>query len=334
MLIGLFNENKIMESKIYKCHCFSIQKRFISKQLQKLVFLLLFLSFIIINNKKYFFSENKIISVCLCTLGKEENKYVREYINHYLEYGVNKIFIYDNNDINGESFNNVIEDYIQTNYVEILNYRGIKKVQLKAMNHCYNNNFMKYNWLIFYDMDEYIYLNHYYNINQFLNKPIFNKCHYIRLNNVYHTDSNNLYYINKSLSKRFPEIIRNMKKNLIKTILRGNITGIKISNVHWLSKNKKIKACDGFGNIVKKITTYADKVDQKNYYINHYSFKSTEEFISKIIRGSAVYGLKVRMVIKIRFYFNYNKITLDKINLIEKRTRLNLDEYRNKLKDH
>ena len=40
------------------------------------------------------------------------------------------------------------------------------------------------------------------------------------------------------------------------------------------------------------------------------------------------------MVIKIRFYFNYNKITLDKINLIEKRTRLNLDEYRNKLKDH
>ena len=132
------------------------------------------------------------------------------------------------------------------------------------MNHCYKNNFLKYDWIIFYDMDEYIYLKNVFNLKKFLNKPIFNYCDYIRLNNIYHSDNNNLYYINKTLSERFPEIILNMKKYPIKTILKGNITGIKITNVHFLSQNKKIKACNGFGNLVKKINLYADKVDNKN----------------------------------------------------------------------
>ena len=34
---------------------------------------------------------------------------------------------------------------------------------------------------------------------------------------------------------------------------------------------------------------------------------------------------------KINLYFNYNKLTLEKINYIEKECRLNLKEYRIKL---
>ena len=305
----------------------------IKTKTKKYIYIFFFFLFLIIINKNYYFNQKQRIQICLCTLGKEENKYVREFINHYIKYGVDKIFIYDNNDINGESFDIVIDDYIQNKSVEVLNYRGINKVQLKTMNHCYKNNFLKYDWIIFYDMDEFIYLKNVFNLKKFLNKPIFNYCDYIRLNNIYHSDNNNLYYINKTLSERFPEIILNMKKYPIKTILKGNITGIKITNVHFLSQNKKIKACNGFGNLVKKINLYADKVDNKNNYINHYCFKSTEEFISKIKRGSAVYGLKKRMLIKIKFYFAFNKITLKKINYIEKSTGINLDIYRNKLKE-
>ena len=37
---------------------------------------------------------NKIknTKVCLCTNGKKENLYVREYVQHYINYGVDKIF--------------------------------------------------------------------------------------------------------------------------------------------------------------------------------------------------------------------------------------------------
>ena len=42
------------------------------------------------NIKTKLFKESK---VCICTLGKRENLYIREYIEHYLNYGVYKINI-------------------------------------------------------------------------------------------------------------------------------------------------------------------------------------------------------------------------------------------------
>ena len=50
--------------------------------------------------------------MCICTLGKKENKYIREYIGHYKALGVDKIFLYDNNDIDDEKFEDVLSDYV------------------------------------------------------------------------------------------------------------------------------------------------------------------------------------------------------------------------------
>ena len=96
--------------------------------------------------------------VCLCTVGKEENKYIREYVEHYFKYGVDKIFLYDNNDINGEKFEDVISDYINADFVEIFNWRGKIKALYSIMNDCYKKNFLIYDWLIFYELDEFIHL--------------------------------------------------------------------------------------------------------------------------------------------------------------------------------
>ena len=41
------------------------------------------------------------IKACICTLGKKENRYIREYVSYYEKYGIDKIYLYDNNDING-----------------------------------------------------------------------------------------------------------------------------------------------------------------------------------------------------------------------------------------
>ena len=94
-----------------------------------------------LNNKSkshlLFYKKKK---VCLCTLGKEENKYVREFIEHYKKYGIDKIIIYDNNDLNGEKFETVLSDYIGNKYVEIKNFRGKLTIQLKVLNDCYKNN--------------------------------------------------------------------------------------------------------------------------------------------------------------------------------------------------
>ena len=73
--------------------------------------------YIYINNIKSDF--NVEFRVCLCTLGKQENRYIREFVKHYENYGVDKIYLYDNNDIKGEKFEEVINDYIEKGIVEI-----------------------------------------------------------------------------------------------------------------------------------------------------------------------------------------------------------------------
>ena len=75
---------------------------------------------------------------------------------------------------------------------------------MKAFNHCYKQNQIKYDWFIFYDLDEFIHLNHYANIKNYLNQNHFAKCNIIYLNHIIHTDNNQLNYRNKSLFERFP----------------------------------------------------------------------------------------------------------------------------------
>ena len=97
--------------------------------LKRFIFFILII-FIIIN---IIDERNKLknYKICLCTNGKKENLYVREYVEHYISYGVDKIFIYDNNEENGERFQEVINDYINKGYVEIINYRGLFPHKLK-----------------------------------------------------------------------------------------------------------------------------------------------------------------------------------------------------------
>ena len=265
----------------------------------------------------------KKIKVCLCTLGKEENKYIIEFLDYYNNYGINKIFLYDNNNINGENFDIILRDYIKKKFVNIINFRGIKKPQLKMLNDCYKNNFKKYDWFLFFDIDEFIVLKRYNNIKSFLINTKFNKCKIIHLNRAFHTDNNQIYYKNLSLFKRFPNAVYNVKT--VKPIIRGHIPNLKITNQH--TGTSKYIACNGFGKKFNK-----KKVDFKYNYIKHFFSKSTEEFIDKINKGTIFRLANNKSKLdKIKYYFRINKITLKKINYIENGTGLNLDIIKNKL---
>ena len=75
--------------------------------------------------KKEMIQHNKnIINVCLYVIGKGEKLYVKEYINYYEKLGYNHIFLYDNNDINGEVYEDIIQDELKKGFVSIINYRG------------------------------------------------------------------------------------------------------------------------------------------------------------------------------------------------------------------
>ena len=300
--------------------------------LQTILILKFIFLFLLINsfNLNYNYNNSK---VCLCTLGKNENLYAKEFVEHYWKYGVDKIIIYDNNDINGENFNDVIFDYIKKKFVEIINYRGKKKIQMKILKDCYINNNKYYNWLIFYDMDEFIYLKNYSNIKKFLNEKKFNSCKIIHLNWVIHSDNNQLYYVNKTLKERFPKVKYIYKKLAVKSILRGNIKNIKIRNNHII--NKRYETCNGFGQKMYLKKNYIIHPDYKYYYIDHYYYKSVEEFINKIYRGSCFYGdinlIKLRRIVS---FFRYNSISSEKIKIFKNKTNLNLTKIKKYIKKY
>ena len=266
------------------------------------------------------------MKICICTIGKQENKYILEYIEYYKNFGVDKIYLYDNNNINGEYFNNIAFDYINQGFIKVKNWRGIKSPQMMIYHDCYNNYYDKYDWIILnvslFQINKKILF-----IKVFLHQQKFKECQNIQLNWLLYTDNNKLYYENKSLIKRFIEKDPYMNKRIIskfsngKSILRGRIPNITIYNFHCISD--KLQTCDGFG--IKRKTL---QKDYNYYYFKHYYCKSTQEFIEKLKKGD-VY--KISNHIKIKFYFGYNKITFEKLNYVEKETGMNLSLYKNKL---
>ena len=296
-------------------------------QTKLFIYIILMIFFNIIYIRKLRIINN--IKVCLCTIGKNENKYIKEFVEHYKNYGIDKIIIYDNNEINGERFEFQLKNYIKQNFVEIRDYRGKATIQMNSINDCYKNNFLKYNWLLFFDIDEFIYLKE-RNIKFFLAKKKFNSCDRIYLNWVNHLDNEQLNYKNESLFKRFPKFkyFINKENAFVKTMIRGNIPNIRIYNNHIINFEKE--SCNAFG--VKKLfnqTISINNPDNKNYYIDHFYFKSTEEYINKRNRGSVFYGHKIRINRNfIDLYFKYNKITLEKINYFENKTLFNLSKYK------
>ena len=289
----------------------------------------------------YDFIKNKYkanqIRVCLCTLGKNENRYINEFVEHYKKYNIDKIFIYDNNDINGEKFEEKLLTDIEKGFVEINNWRGLEKVQFKIMNDCYNKNYNKFDWFIFYDIDEFIYLKYFNNIKEFLNQQIFNKCDKIELNWIHRVEKGDLLsYDNRPLSVRFKYKEKNILKKdyypQIKSIIRGHYPNITIGCLHKLTSG--LRSCNGFGK--KSINIDGIKTmmpDYKINYINHYYGKSLEEFIEKIKRGSAAIGrTNISIIAKINRYFDIYDIEEKKINYMEKKLFINLSNYKMKLK--
>ena len=84
------------------------------------------------------------------------------------------------NDTNGESFSDVIGDYIGSGFVIVKDVRGKEKMQIPCYQICYNEYNKKYDWIGFFDADEFLEIEE-GTIEDFLNKDIFKNAEGIRV---------------------------------------------------------------------------------------------------------------------------------------------------------
>jgi hypothetical protein len=68
--------------------------------------------------------QNDLTRVALCCFVKEENRYLREWVEYYKKLGIDHIFMYDNNDFTGEAIWANIGDYVISGYISLADYRN------------------------------------------------------------------------------------------------------------------------------------------------------------------------------------------------------------------
>ena len=240
-----------------------------------------------------------------------ENLYIKEFVEHYESIGVNKIIIFDNNNKDGEIFEDIINDYINNDFVNIINYRDCKKCQYKSYEECYNKYKNKYDWFLFFDVDEYLILPNYNNIHEFLEDKIFNQFDVIHVNWVFYDDNDLIFYDNRPLQKRFIRptylIKKNYKNLFIKSVVRSRLSKIKFLNPH--TPNGPYLVCDVTGKKVKN-SLILGQLNLNAPYLKHFYFKTVEEYFkNKMNRGYPdAYGTNnLKKMFTKDHFFRHNK---------------------------
>lgn len=282
------------------------------------------ISFIILNEylsikkkneiKKENAKNGKKLRICLCTIAKNENLYIKEFVEYYKNLGYNNIFLYDNNDIDGERFEDVIKNEINEKFVYIINFRGMRS-QITSYIQCYDKNKNYYDWISFFDADEFLELKPAnIKIQDFFENKRYDKCDNIKINWVLY-DHNVYYYENISLFKRTNYTTKII--SAIKSTIRG-----KYKSNYWRnagnphSSNKKFKACTSSGKKTSYKNFYVYPPDISYALLRHYYYKSFEEFCLKLKRGKADRDEDINK--NMILYYENNKNDTKKLEIMKK----------------
>ena len=284
-----------------------------------MIFKLLILFLLLIYFQVFIFKENlKTKEVALCVIAKNENLYIKEFVEYYKNLGIKKIYLYDNNDINGENFNTILNNYINSKFIKIKNIRGKSEVQLFAFNNCYQRYLNEYSWFMFLDVDEFLYIKNNKTLSYFLSDNRFFNCNTIFINYKEYGDSDLLKYDNRSIFKRFTQ---SKYTTCGKSLTRGGIKNAKIDIHKPLYINNYCNS-EGESEELYKNKIFISKVAVDSAEIKHFSTKSLEEFRQRLLKGwpsikifSKVYYQFVEE--RIRYYFSINKITEYKYNKLK-----------------
>lgn len=261
------------------------------------------------------------MNVALCAIAKCENLYINEWAEYHLNLGFDHIYVYDNNEIDGEKISDVLSD----DRITVVNYRGKHQssceTQVKAYNECYNGYGKMYDWIMFIDIDEFLTLENFGNIKDFLSQKCFADAKAVRFHWKCYSDSGKLKYEEGFVISRFTELCENGEVNkYYKQIYRTKLPKFRMMNVHY---------CDFIGGIYYPDGSSARYIMQTtdqnvNYvcgYIRHYVTKSLEEFVDIKWKRRGNGSSKTRL--NKEFYFKYNKKTEEKSRYF--------DEYFNKV---
>ena len=222
----------------------------------------------------------------VCTCAKNENDYIIEWIEHYLNMGFDKIFICDNNE--DESLLGVIQNFIDLGVVEVFNCRGLScfQVQFYSM-FCTEGN---YEWCGYFDCDEFLEIPSYFSVKHYLSDKSNEFC--VSFHWMVYGSNGELRQKEGLLKERFKFPVSPIslftENCYIKSIVRGD--GVFYKGCWFNGSHIPLTTPMYEHNVGGHFITDCDRhcyfpPKYKDGYIRHYYTKSFSEWLNKSKRG-------------------------------------------------
>ena len=266
--------------------------------------------------------------VAVCAMAKNEQLYIKDWVDHYLKLGFDKIYIFDNDEKDKPKELLIKNILPKNNRVEIFNIRGVnyERLQHDIYSHFYFQYNREFDWCFFCDIDEFLFGIK--EIHSFLERPYFRTAKQIRVKWKLFGDDN---LIERDMSKPVYEMFSHeIKKSLNKELngkgdlenqgkmfVRGGLRNVVIRSPHFASFFKR-------ENVIPSVLPSGrgcwSKIEIKeNYrnetvYLHHYMTKSLSEFvIQKLNRTDAVFNNKIPL----NYYWRINEKTPEKLEYLK-----------------
>lgn len=274
--------------------------------------------------------------ICLCAIAKNENNYIKEWVDYHKKLGFTNIVLYDNNDTDGEVFTDVIQDYIKSGFVKIKNVRGLSNQQIKRYNEFYHSQeAAEYDWIAFFDIDEFLHLDKDKTVQQWLISSKYDNFDAIAVNWKYFDDNNQVAVINNNYSitrftrefkeqdwewaqHRFSKRFVRTGLNIVINSSHGPIATAQMNEYKTETENM-LKVCNiagqklGRNNLAFKEWTY------DGGYLAHYRYKTIEEYATcKKKRGYATLYKNSGKDMSYEEFFKLNELTAEKLAWMHK----------------
>lgn len=248
--------------------------------------------------------ETHSLSVCLCAIVKDEENYLREWLDYYRSIGVDHFVLYDNGC-----------DIEPAPDIEIIDYRDRTCCQIDAYNDCYARLGKQFDWFFFLDADEFLWTEQ--PLKVFLSDHKFSNFDGIKVNWMNMTDNGHIRVVNGDYSRnRFTEHspILFPWNFQIKTLIRGGL------DIHYGTSCHHpvdpVRLCDVKGRPALNKNRNATVI-WVIAHIKHYRYRTVEEFAMKHKRGYPDMPLEqARKKISINNFFLLNKKTAEKLAVL------------------
>lgn len=244
----------------------------------------------------------------LVAIGRLENEYAREFVEHHLGTGFDTVVIYDNNHRGEEHFEDVLQDYVDAGKVVIEPWRDIEQAQRGAYNHAYSKYSKGYDWLAFFDFDEFLCLPNGTLKELLATVPTCYDCMMVPW--LIMTDNGLIRNDHRPLMERFTESVAH-PQTLGKCIIRTVIDGLRFTKSVHVPYHPTLACCTP--TLEETVQRKEQPQDTSVAYLKHFSTKTIEEWLTnKWRKGAAGVSYEKFQRHYRDYFFKFNERTAEK----------------------